>query len=235
MEMDSINSSGTVGLILATAGSGSRFGGPLPKQFLQYRGRSLYLHALEPFLTLVQEVVVVVPDGWVESVQSELEPKSGVLFKVVPGGDNRQQSVGRGMRKISAEIELVLVHDAARAFVSPDLIQRVTDGARRFGACIPGLAPSDTVKRMLGAHVLETLPRQDIRLVQTPQGFRADLLARALASAQAEGFTGTDESSLVERLGVDVFVVEGDPTNVKVTWEQDLKEDRQDRSGRQES
>ncbi len=235
MEVDPMKSQGGVGLVLAAAGSGSRFGGDLPKQFLEYRGKRLYLHALDPFLTLVREAVVVVPEGWVERVQGELDPVTGVLFKVVVGGDSRQASVERGLREVSGEVNLVLVHDAARAFVSQGLIRRVMDGARRFGACIPGLAPSDTVKLVRGSRVFQTLPREDIRLVQTPQAFRVDLLARALASAQGDGFTGTDESSLVERLGIDVCVVDGEPTNRKITWEDDLEEDRQGRSGQKKA
>ena len=220
--------------MLAAAGASSRFGGTAPKQFLNYRGRRLYLSALEPFSGLVQEAVVVVPDGWVETVRMEVSSITSASVVVVAGGESRQDSVERGLGAVSAGIEYVLVHDAARPFVSAELISRVIRGTSQNGACIPGLAPADTVKVVEGSRVLRTLPREGIRLVQTPQGFEIGLLARALAAARADGFTGTDEASLIERLAVPVHVVEGDPENIKVTWRRDLEGDRRARSGKEE-
>jgi 2-C-methyl-D-erythritol 4-phosphate cytidylyltransferase len=230
---DSPHSTGGIALVLAAAGTGSRFGGGAPKQFLDYRGRRLYLSALEPFFGLVQEVVLVVPDGWVEPVRLEVRSIAAARITVVAGGESRQESVELGLGAVSAGIEHVLVHDAARPFVSPELIGRVIRGTNHYGACIPGLAPPDTVKVVEGSRVLRTLPREGIRLAQTPQGFEIGLLARALARARAEEFNGTDEASLVERLNVPVHVVEGDPENIKVTWRHDLEGDRRDRSGKE--
>ena len=212
-----------IGLILAAAGAGSRFGGDIPKQFSSMRGKPLYLHALEPFVEFFEEAVMVVPEAWQDRVEEQIRllPYRGKLL-LQTGGRERQDSVFRGLRRLSDSVQIVLVHDAARPFVSQGLIARVVEQTRRSGACLPALPPRDTVKEVDSLKVLRTLDRHRLRLAQTPQGFEIDLLRRALEQAQQDGFCGTDEASLVEHLGSPVYVVAGEPENIKVTWKEDL-------------
>ena len=212
-----------IGLILAAAGAGSRFGGDLPKQFSSMRDKPLYLHALEPFLEFLEEAVIVVPEAWEERVEEEIRslPYRAKL-RLQTGGRERQDSVYRGLNRLSASVQIVLVHDAARPFVSQGLIARVVEETRRVGACLPAVSLRDTVKEVASHQVVRTVDRDHLRLAQTPQGFEINLLRQALERAQKEGVYGTDEASLVERLGSPVYVVPGELENIKVTWKEDL-------------
>jgi 2-C-methyl-D-erythritol 4-phosphate cytidylyltransferase len=165
---------------------------------------------------------VVVPRGWEGVVREQLEAISSSGLIVTTGGVCRQDSTYEGLHKLSSKVKIVLIHDAARPFVSSRLIRRVVDGAHRFGACVPALPIIETVKEVKGNRVVRTLDRDRLRLIQTPQGFEVGLLKRALARSLANGFHGTDEAVMVERLGTAVFVVEGEMGNVKVTWPRDL-------------
>ena len=127
--------------------------------------------------------------------------------------------LGAGRRSF----DLVLVHDGVRPLVGSDLISRVLKAARRFGAACPVIPLDDTIKRVEGDHILHTEDRTKLVRVQTPQGFALDLLKRALEKAREVGFAGTDESSLVERLGEDVKLVPGDGRNIKITTPEDIK------------
>ena len=212
------------GLILAAAGSGSRFGSKIPKQFLRMGGERLYRLALDPFLPFLDETVVLVPGNWVETVRQEL---SAVAFRdqelrVAPGGRHRQDTVSRGLQLLSPRVEIVLVHDAARPHVDAQLISRVIRVVRRGNAAIPVVKIRDTVKEVVSGRVVRTLERERLGLAQTPQGFPAAVLREAVRQAGQDHFYGTDEASLVERIGVEVQVVEGDPGNLKVTFEADL-------------
>lgn len=212
------------GLILAAGGSGSRFGAEIPKQFALLDGKSVYLHSLETFLPMVAEIAVVAPQQWIAKVTEEigkLEAPNRIMVQI--GGDHRQESVQNGLRRLSSDIRWVLVHDAARPFVSRALVEKVLERMRQTGAAIPGVSVHDTVKEVEAERVIGTLDRSRLRLAQTPQGFRRDLLERAFAAAQTERFLGTDESALVERLGEKVHWVEGESSNIKITWRSDLK------------
>ena len=187
------------------------------------RDKPLYLHALEPFLEFFEEAVMVVPEAWQGRVQEQIESlpyRAKLLLQA--GGRERQDSVYRGLRRLSDSVEIVLVHDAARPFVSRDLIARVVEETRRGGACLPAVPLRDTVKEVSSRRVVRTVDRDHLRLAQTPQGFEINLLRQALKQAQKEGFCGTDEASLVERLGSPVYVVPGELENIKVTWKEDL-------------
>ena len=212
-----------IGLVLAAAGTGSRFGSETPKQFTLYQGRSLYLHTLDHFSELVDEAIIVLPEGWKDHVANQIQPlpyREKLVLET--GGPRRQESVYRGILRLSENIRTVLVHDAVRPFVSAQLISQVIQGAKSHQACVPLLPMADTVKEIHGDRIARTMDRQRLRLAQTPQGFETILLKKAFQQALAEGFCGTDESSLVERLGVDVSIVPGERSNIKVTWGEDL-------------
>jgi 2-C-methyl-D-erythritol 4-phosphate cytidylyltransferase len=212
-----------IGLVLPAAGSGSRIGSEIPKQFIEFQGKRLYRHALDAFLPFVSEVVVVVPEAWVQTIREETsEAGKSLPLYVTAGGRQRQDSVRCGLMALSSAVEIVLIHDAARPYVSSSLIGRVIEGARRSKACIPVVSVSETVKEVNGEQVVGTLDRERLRLVQTPQGFEARLLREAFDRAASEAFYGTDESMLVERMGWPVTVVAGDQGNIKVTWKEDF-------------
>ncbi|MDA2927181.1 2-C-methyl-D-erythritol 4-phosphate cytidylyltransferase [Acidobacteria bacterium AH-259-G07] len=212
-----------IGLVLAAAGTGSRFASGLPKQFTDVQGKPLYLHALELFSTFFDQAIIVLPQAWKEEVESQVQllPYQDKLILEV-GGPQRQDSVGRGLSRLSDGIRTVLVHDAVRPFTSAHLISRVIDETRRHQACIPVLPLRDTIKEVCDGRIARTLDRESLGLAQTPQGFEINLLKRAFAQAKRDGFHGTDEAALVERLGVPVHVVPGDRANIKVTWKEDL-------------
>jgi len=210
-----------IGLILAAAGAGSRFGSSVPKQFLPLDGVPVYLRSLESFESLVDHAVVVVPGDWKDRVACETQERWQGRIRVDTGGDQRQDSVRRGLFALPP-VEIVLVHDAARPYVTANLITLVIEEARRSGACIPGLPVSQTVKEVAGSRVIRTLDRTSLVLAQTPQGFRRDILLQAFERAERDAFYGTDESILVERIGLPVAVVEGEPRNIKITFKQDV-------------
>lgn len=212
------------GLILAAAGRGSRFGSRIPKQFLRMKGERLYRLALDPFLPFLDEAVVLVPDDWIETVRKELPAGASgdKRLRVAPGGRHRQDTVSRGLQVLSPRVEIVLVHDAARPFVEGPLIARVIRTVRRGSAAVPILKIRDTVKEVISGRVERTLERERLGLAQTPQGFPAEILREAVRKAGQDHFYGTDEASLVERIGVEIQAVAGDPGNLKVTFEGDL-------------
>ncbi|AAQ58933.1 4-diphosphocytidyl-2C-methyl-D-erythritol synthase [Chromobacterium violaceum ATCC 12472] len=209
--------------LVPAAGSGSRFGAPSPKQYLQLNGKPLMWHTLATVAAVpdVDEVAVVISpqDEWFDDFAWDL-PKLSV-HRV--GGASRAQSVASGLAALAcADDDWVLVHDAARCCLSVAAVERLI--AALSGHAVGGLLAlpvPDTVKRAdIDGHVAATVPRNGLWLAQTPQMFRAGLLARALSSAAAEDIT--DEASAVERLGVKPLLVEGDAQNFKITYPRDL-------------
>ncbi len=212
-----------IGLVLAAAGTGSRFGSDTPKQFLSFEGKPLYLHALERFSSFFEVAVLVLPEGWKKNVETQVQSLSyreRLILEI--GGPQRQDSVYQGLNRLGEEIEIVLVHDAARPFTSTELISSVIEQTRQHEACVPVLPVADTLKEVSDGRVVRTLDREGLSMVQTPQGFEINLLKRAFQQAIQDGFYGTDEAILVERLGSPVHVVAGESSNLKVTCKEDL-------------
>jgi 2-C-methyl-D-erythritol 4-phosphate cytidylyltransferase len=227
-----------VAVILPAAGLGTRMGrasaektGTSRKQFMLLDGSPILLHTVRKFAasTRVDEIVVAVRREDLEWATDLL--RGEVLarnVRVVEGGNSRQQSVENALRSLDPATTLVAVHDAVRPFIDLETIDKVIDEAAETGAAIVGIVPVDTVKQVTRAQtnkakIRATLPREKLVLAQTPQVFRYDLLVRAFAAAQNDGFTGTDESSLVERLDqVEVSVVLGSDRNIKITKPSDM-------------
>lgn len=212
--------------IVAAAGRGERAGGGQPKQFREISGKPIIIHALESFerCETVARVVVVVPAGDVARVR-DLVTTFGLrkVERAVAGGATRTQSTRLGLQIFGdVACNVVAVHDGARPLVTPEDVDRVVREAERTGAAILAAPASDTIKEVEGGAVLRTLERARLWHAQTPQCFRHDLLSRAYELAAADGLDGTDDSALVERLGVRVSVVEGSPHNVKITTPQDF-------------
>jgi len=211
--------------VVVAAGRGERLGGELPKAFAPLAGRPLLLHALEALAAApgIDRLVPVIAERdrpRLEALAPRLAAVPGLAGAVV-GGAERQDSVRAGLEALG-DAEWVAVHDAARPLVRPEAVERVIEAARRTGAAIPALPVRETVKRVAGGWIRETPRRSELWSAQTPQVFRASLLREALAKARTEGFRGTDDAELVERLGVRVEVVEGDPENLKITDRWDL-------------
>lgn len=160
----------------------------------------------------------------------------GQLVRVIAGGAERQDSVFNGLQALPSDCDWVFVHDGVRPFASLELLHNTWHAACQTGAAIAALPASDTVKRVCNGQVVETLPRDEIWLVQTPQVFRREILLEAYREARRQGWAGTDDAFLVERLGVPIAVVPGERSNIKVTTPEDLAWGRwflaQARSGR---
>jgi 2-C-methyl-D-erythritol 4-phosphate cytidylyltransferase/2-C-methyl-D-erythritol 2,4-cyclodiphosphate synthase len=213
----------SVGVIIVAAGRGARLGAPQPKQLLDLGGRTMLQRSIAAFdgHASVSEIVVVLPSDLVGDGAS-LVGQTARPCACVAGGTRRQDSVRAGFDGLPAGVDLVLIHDAARPFVDAAVIDRVIDAARERGAAVPAIAARDTVKRTAGDRrvVTGTIPRDEVWLAQTPQGFRRDVLAAAMA--KSVGADVTDEAMLVEQSGGAVHIVDGDPRNVKITTAEDL-------------
>jgi 2-C-methyl-D-erythritol 4-phosphate cytidylyltransferase len=213
--------------IVVAAGSGTRLGGNRPKQFLELGGVPIIIHALRQFerCHAINEIVTVLPAEETAGFSSQAkEFRLQKLSRVVAGGETRAQSVQRGLAVIS-EAEIVAVHDGVRPFVTPEEIERVVQAAKASGAAVLVARVADTIKEVEGNRIVRTVPRNKLRRALTPQCFRFDILKRAyeaLDGLEAAGVEVTDESFLVERLGVEILAVEGSARNIKITREEDL-------------
>ncbi|MEA4883560.1 MAG: 2-C-methyl-D-erythritol 4-phosphate cytidylyltransferase [Clostridia bacterium] len=217
--------------IVAAAGSGSRMGTALPKQYILVNGIPVVARTIQALATsaLIDEVVVAVPPGHEETFQRGIIERYALssLFRsitVVQGGLNRQASVGLALDRVSGRNEIVLVHDAARPMVEASQIEAVIAAASEYGAAACGVPPVDTVKSVAcDGFVENTLDRDHLVMIQTPQAFKLPILRQAYESARRDGFTGTDDCSLVERLGLRVAVTPGSRGNIKITERADLR------------
>ena len=213
--------------IVVAAGKGTRLGGDRPKQFLELRGVPVIIHALRQFerSKQISEVITVLPAEETAGFES-LAGKFGLTkaSRAVAGGATRAQSVRNGLNQI-ASADIVAVHDGVRPFVTADEIDRVVLTAHKTGAAILTAAVADTIKRVEADRIVETIPRATLRRALTPQCFRFDILKRAyeqLDELESSGVEITDDSLLVERLGVEIVSVEGGAQNIKITNEADL-------------
>ena len=225
-----------VAVILPAAGLGTRMGkgtaekaGTSRKQFMLLDGSPILMHTVRKFIASDRVGVIVIAvrgedTAWVrEMLATEFE--SGRV-RVVEGGNSRQESVENALRSLGPEYALVAVHDAVRPFIDLETIHKVFDEAAETGAAIVGVPVVDTVKQVSRAtgrvRIRATLPREKLVMAQTPQVFRYDLLARAFELAREDGFLGSDEASMVERLDVEVSVVLGSDRNIKITKPGDM-------------
>jgi 2-C-methyl-D-erythritol 4-phosphate cytidylyltransferase len=189
------------------------------------------MHTLRAFARnkQISQIVVALRKNEMELFRQQLEKeKIAAKVEIVEGGEHRQESVANAIASLkAAPDDIVLVHDAVRPFVDDEIIANVIRDAEKYGAAIAGLPAVDTIKQVErasdGAIITSTIPRERVVQAQTPQGFRYALLKRAIDDAAADGFTGTDESSLVERLGEHVRVVMGSSRNIKITTPRDLE------------
>jgi 2-C-methyl-D-erythritol 4-phosphate cytidylyltransferase len=218
--------------ILPAAGLGTRMGAETPKQFLELGGEPLVIFTLRRLAACaaITDFILATRAEELSFLEDRVaRARIGRPARVVHGGETRQQSVGNALAQVAAETEIVMVHDAVRPFVTVEQLDRLIAEARERGAVILGIPAIDTVKEVKRASLPEdvaritgTIPRERIVLAQTPQAFRYGILREAFARAEADGVTASDEASLVERLGLDVYVVLGSERNLKITRPADM-------------
>lgn len=223
-------------VIIPAAGLGTRMApvgkkGVPSKQFFEINGTPVLIHTLRVFARnrQVTHIVVALRKNEMEQFKTRLEKENiGAKITLVEGGEHRQDSVANAIASLKAAPEdVVLVHDAVRPYVDDEIIANVIHEVEKHGAAIAGLPAVDTIKQVEraaeGAIITSTIPRERVVQAQTPQGFRYELIKRAFDSAAEDGFTGTDEASLVERLGESVWVVMGSARNIKITTPADME------------
>src|SRR5438309_1763376 len=233
-------------VIIPAAGLGTRMA-PMPsakdaksnkphpsKQFTELAGTPILIHTIRKFAAVdaVSEIWIALRKNEIDAFRERLRKEAKDVLKkkveLVAGGEHRQQSVEQALNAVSAAPDdIVMVHDAVRPLVTPEIINEVIEAARKYGAAIAGLPAVDTVKQVErtseGAIVKATIPRAGVVLAQTPQAFHYSVIKKAFDEAAADGFTGTDEASLAERSGHEVAVVMGSPRNIKITAPGDME------------
>jgi len=209
-----------ISAIVVAAGKGKRFGSS--KQFVLLKGKPVLDHCLERLEAHkdISEIILVLRNKKFERRYLEHYSK---ISAIANGGRRRQNSVISGFNRIDQKnTDIVLVHDGVRPLITGDLLDRVIDAAQKKGAAVPVIPLKDTLKLVKGKDVLRTVARTGLFRVQTPQGFSYEVLKKALDKAVEDDYYGTDEAVLVERTGIEICAVEGDPRNIKVTTPDDI-------------
>lgn len=216
-----------VAAIVAAAGKGERLKSKVHKPFVILGKEPILVWALRVIESCAQieEIVVVVNQADLAKARSAVsKARLKKVKKIVVGGKRRLDSVRNGLAEVSEDADYVIVHDGCRPFIDKKIVSSVIDEAAIFGAAIPCVAVKPTIKEVeKGDFVAATLNRQSLAEVQTPQAFKKEILTQAYEKALAEGMDATDDSALVERLGIKVKVVEGSHKNIKITTPEDLK------------
>jgi 2-C-methyl-D-erythritol 4-phosphate cytidylyltransferase len=213
--------------IIPAGGVGKRMGGGIPKQYLLLDGIPILVHTLRAFQcsSLIDEILLVVPEKDIPDVRRDVVQQYGFsrVSLVLPGGSERQDSVRNALAHVRDEHGVIVIHDGVRPFVTGDLIERAVAAVKAFGAVTVGVPIRDTVKVVdVAGRVVKTISGEGLWLTQTPQAFRREVILAAYQRATAEGFYGTDDASLVERMGIPVRMIPGDGDNIKVTTLEDL-------------
>jgi 2-C-methyl-D-erythritol 4-phosphate cytidylyltransferase len=208
--------------VIAAAGSGIRMGSSIPKQFLLLLNKPVLWHSLAAFQNAFEDIEILLVVAREHFAMAEKIRSSSAIpenIKLVAGGKTRFESVRNGLGNIIAKEAIIFVHDGVRCLVSPALIRRCFEKAREMGNAIPAVAPADSV-RMETAVGNKAVPRDRVKLIQTPQTFHIDIIKRAFQQDYQESFT--DEASVVEALGIKINLIEGDYDNIKITTPVDL-------------
>ena len=208
--------------VIVAAGSGTRMGTDVPKQFLKIGGRTILETTVAVFEKnpYVDDILVLTGRDFVEFCEELCRPFEKVR-SILPGGKERQDTVWEAVRRIS-DGELVLIHDGVRPYVTDAVIEGVLAGAKSAGAAVPAVASKDTVRQTAAEGGSRTLDRKTLFQVQTPQGFASEILREAYEAAYRDGFLGTDDAGLAERIGQTILLTEGDYANIKITTREDL-------------
>jgi 2-C-methyl-D-erythritol 4-phosphate cytidylyltransferase len=217
-----------VSAIIVAGGQGTRMEGNRRKQYLSLAGLPILTRTLTVFARCdaVKQIVLVVPGGDIDFCRESILEPEGFSREIVliPGGERRQDSVFNGLNAVDADCRIVVIHDGVRPFVQNEQLIECIEGARQTGACIMGVPAYETLKQVDASdQIIQTLTRDDVWLAQTPQAFRHDLIRKAHDRARLEGYSATDDASLVERLGAAVKIIAGSRNNIKITVKEDLE------------
>lgn len=213
--------------VIVSAGKGHRFMKGRKKQFFSLGEKPVLARTIDPFETspLIRQILLVVGQEDLDYCLKEIVEKYRYrkVSQIIPGGKLRQESVKKGLDTLPEDTEIIVIHDGVRPFVTKEMIEESIHSAARFGAVVTAMPVKDTIKM---AHpdgtVLQTLDRASLWQVQTPQAFQASMIKEAYLKATEDGFVGTDDASLVERLGRKVLILQGSYTNIKITTPEDL-------------
>ncbi len=213
--------------IIVSAGRGLRFPGEKKKQFLSLAGKPVLCHTLDRFEASpsIDFIHLVVGKEDLAYTLKEIVEAYGYrkISRVVPGGKSRQESVRNGIHSLPGGVDLVAIHDGVRPFPSPRLIEESLQAARQHKAAVVATPVKDTIKLVGHDRIVQrTLDRESLWQIQTPQTFQLDVFKQALQKAAEDGFLGTDDASLVERMGIKVYILQGSYTNIKITTPEDL-------------
>ncbi len=214
-------------VIIVAAGSGKRMKSAIAKQYIELKGRTIISYTIETFNNSenIDDIILVTSSDAVDYVKSEIVEK--YRFKkvraVVEGGEERQDSVYNGLKAVESDTDVVLIHDGVRPFVADKYIAQLESVAMEFGGCVLGAPVKDTIKVCDSeGYITDTPKRETLWLAQTPQCFKYDVIMKAYEKAEQEGYRGTDDSMLAERLGIKIKIVKGDYENIKITTPEDL-------------
>ncbi|MDI7259254.1 MAG: 2-C-methyl-D-erythritol 4-phosphate cytidylyltransferase [Thermodesulfobacteriota bacterium] len=213
--------------VIVSAGKGQRFLKGRKKQFFSLDGKPILAHAIDQFeaCPLIRQILLVVGQEDLDYCLEEIVEKYRYrkISQIIPGGKRRQESVKNGLDALPGDAEIIVIHDGVRPFVTKEMIEESIRSASRFGAVVTAIPVKDTIKM---AHpdgtVLKTLERESLYQAQTPQTFQAPMIKEAYLRATEDGFIGTDDASLVERLGMKVHILPGSYANIKITTPEDL-------------
>lgn len=216
-----------VSVIIAAAGMSNRMGSKINKQFIAIGGKPILAHTIEKFerSRYVDEIILVAKEEEIEYCRKEIvkKYKFNKVTNIIRGGKERQDSVYNGILALNEKAEIVLVHDGARPFVKIENIEDGIKGVVEYGACVVGVPVKDTIKVVGNENVISNTPKRDLLwAAQTPQCFYKEILIKGYERAINDGFLGTDDSSLVERIGYDVKMIMGSYENIKITTPEDL-------------
>ena len=217
----------SVSVIIAGGGRGLRMANAINKQFIKIHNRPIIAHTIEKFhqCSQVDCILIVVPEDWIDFVQKDIVNtyQFSKVKNIIAGGTTRQESVFNGLTSTDETTSIVLIHDAVRPLIEVNLIEKVIQKAEQFGAAILAVPAQDTIKFVQNGVVKSTPDREKMWQIQTPQGFKKEIILRAYQRAIKENIAATDDSALVENLGIAVHVVEGDYKNIKITRPMDLE------------
>lgn len=214
-------------VIIVAGGSGKRMKSAIAKQYIELKGRTILSYTIETFnkSKYIDEIILVTNEDALDFVKEEIVEKYNFekVKAIVKGGSERQYSVYNGLKKVSLDSDVVFIHDGVRPFVGEEYIKNLSECAMEFGGCVLGAKVKDTIKVCdEKGFILDTPKRDSLWVAQTPQCFKFETITEAYKKAEKDGFLGTDDSMLVERIGVKLKMVEGDYNNIKITTPEDL-------------
>lgn len=214
-------------VIIVAAGSGKRMRSAIAKQYIELKGRTILSYTIETFNNSenIDDIILVTSKDAVDYVRREIIEKYGFdkVRTIVEGGAERQDSVYKGLKAVDSDTDVVLIHDGVRPFVADKYIAELESIAMEFGGCVLGAPVKDTIKVCNSeGYITDTPKRETLWLAQTPQCFKYDIIMKAYEKAEKEGYRGTDDSMLAERLGIRIKMVKGDYDNIKITTPEDL-------------